>query len=136
MKAYFGDLSGKTIAIWGLAFKPNTDDIREAPSLYNIEALLNEGAKVRAFDPEAAENIRKMYADKIELVEDEYTALEGADALLIVTEWPVFRQPDFDLIAKNLKQKIIFDGRNLYPTAQMEEMGFTYFSIGRKEINV
>jgi UDPglucose 6-dehydrogenase len=136
MKAYFGDLNGKTIAIWGLAFKPNTDDIREAPSLYNIEALLNEGAKVRAFDPEAADNIRKMYGDKIELVEDEYTALQGADALLIVTEWPVFRQPDFELIAKNLKQKVIFDGRNLYPTAQMEEMGFTYFSIGRKEINV
>ena len=136
IKAYFGDLNGKTIAIWGLAFKPNTDDIREAPSLYNIEALLNEGAKVRAFDPEAAENIRKMYGDKIELVDDEYLALQGADALLIVTEWPVFRQPDFDLIAKNLNQKVIFDGRNLYPTAQMEELGFTYFSIGRKEINV
>lgn len=136
MKTYFGDLNGKTIAIWGLAFKPNTDDIREAPSLYNIEALLNEGAKVRAFDPEAAENIRKMYGDKIELVDDEYTALKGADALLIVTEWPVFRQPDFDLIAINLKQKVIFDGRNLYPTSQMEELGFTYFSIGRKEINV
>jgi UDPglucose 6-dehydrogenase len=136
MKAYFGDLNGKTIAIWGLAFKPNTDDIREAPSLYNIEALLNEGAKVRAFDPEAAENIKKLYGDKIELVDDEYLALQGADALLIVTEWPVFRQPDFDLIAKNLNQKVIFDGRNLYPTAQMEELGFTYFSIGRKEINV
>jgi UDPglucose 6-dehydrogenase len=136
MKAYFGDLNGKTIAMWGLAFKPNTDDIREAPSLYNIEALLSEGAKVRAYDPEAAENIRKMYGDKIELVDDEYIALQGADALLIVTEWPVFRQPDFDLIAKNLKQKVIFDGRNLYPTSQMEELGFTYFSIGRKEINV
>lgn len=136
MKAYFGDLNGKTIAMWGLAFKPNTDDIREAPSLYNIEALLSEGAKVRAFDPEAAENIRKMYGDKIELVDDEYIALQGADALLIVTEWPVFRQPDFDLIAKNLKQKVIFDGRNLYPTSQMEELGFTYFSIGRKEVNV
>lgn len=136
MKAFFGDLNGKTIAIWGLAFKPNTDDIREAPSLYNIEALLNEGAKVRAFDPEAAENVKKLYGDKIELVDDEYLALQGADALLIVTEWPVFRQPDFDLIAKNLNQKVIFDGRNLYPTAQMEELGFTYFSIGRKEINV
>jgi UDPglucose 6-dehydrogenase len=136
MKAYFGDLSGKTIAMWGLAFKPNTDDVREAPSLYNIDALLNEGAKVRAFDPEAAKNIRNMYGNKIELVEDEYIALQGADALLIVTEWPVFRQPDFDLMGKNLNQKVIFDGRNLYPTKQMEELGFTYFSIGRKEINV
>jgi UDPglucose 6-dehydrogenase len=136
MKAYFGDLSGKTIAMWGLAFKPNTDDVREAPSLYNIDALLNEGAKVRAFDPEAEKNIRNMYGNKIELVEDEYIALQGADALLIVTEWPVFRQPDFDLMGKNLNQKVIFDGRNLYPTKQMEELGFTYFSIGRKEINV
>jgi UDPglucose 6-dehydrogenase len=135
MQAYFGDLSGKSIAIWGLAFKPYTDDIREAPSLYNIAELLKAGAKVRAYDPEAAENIRKIYGDKIELFDDEYEALKGADTLLIVTEWPVFRQPDFERMAKNLKQKVIFDGRNLYPTHQMEELGFTYFSIGRKNIH-
>jgi UDPglucose 6-dehydrogenase len=135
MQAYFGDLSGKSIAIWGLAFKPYTDDIREAPSLYNIAELLKAGAKVRAYDPEAAENIRKIYGDRIELFDDEYEALRGADTLLIVTEWPVFRQPDFERMAKNLKQKVIFDGRNLYPTHQMEELGFTYFSIGRKNIH-
>lgn len=136
MKEYFGDLNGKTIAIWGLAFKPYTDDIREAPSLYNIDELLKAGAKVQAYDPEAMENIKKIYGDKIELFEDEYNALDGADALLIVTEWPVFRQPEFDLMIKKLKQKVIFDGRNLYPTKQMEEMGFEYISIGRKEIHV
>jgi UDPglucose 6-dehydrogenase len=135
MQEHFGDLSGKTIAIWGLAFKPYTDDIREAPSLYNIDELLKAGAKVRAYDPEAAENIRKIYGDKIELFDDEYEALRGADTLLIITEWPVFRQPDFERMAKNLKQKVIFDGRNLYPTHQMEELGFTYFSIGRKNIH-
>jgi UDPglucose 6-dehydrogenase len=135
MQEYFGNLSGKTIAIWGLAFKPYTDDIREAPSLYNIDELLKAGATVRAYDPEAAENIRKIYGSKIDLFDDEYEALKGADTLLIITEWPVFRQPDFDRIAKNLKQKVIFDGRNLYPTNQMEELGFTYFSIGRKIIH-
>jgi UDPglucose 6-dehydrogenase len=135
MQEHFGDLSGKTIAVWGLAFKPYTDDIREAPSLYNIDELLKAGAKVRAYDPEAAENIRKIYGDKIELFDDEYEALKGADTLLIITEWPVFRQPDFERMAKNLKQKVIFDGRNLYPTHQMEELGFTYFSIGRKNIH-
>lgn len=136
LKDYFGNLEGKTIALWGLAFKPYTDDIREAPSLYNINALLEAGAKVQAYDPEAMENINKIYGDKIELFEDEYDALEGADALLIITEWPVFRQPEFELMTKKLNQKVIFDGRNLYPTQQMEQMGFKYISIGRKEINV
>ena len=136
MKEYFGSLEGRTIAMWGLAFKPYTDDIREAPALYNIDALLENGAKVQAYDPEAMENVRKIYGDKIKLVNDEYEALNGADALLIVTEWPVFRQPEFSLMEKNLKQKVIFDGRNLYPVRQMEEMGFTYFSIGRKKVNV
>ncbi len=136
MKEYFGSLEGRTIAMWGLAFKPYTDDIREAPALYNIDALLENGAKVQAYDPEAMENVRKIYGDKIKLVDDEYEALNGADALLIVTEWPVFRQPEFSLMEKNLKQKVIFDGRNLYPVRQMEEMGFTYFSIGRKKVNV
>lgn len=136
LKDYFGNFEGKTIAIWGLAFKPYTDDIREAPSIYNINELLQAGAKVQAYDPEAMENIKKIYGDKIDLFEDEYDALEGADALLIITEWPVFRQPEFELMIKKLKQKVIFDGRNLYPTKQMEEMGFKYISIGRKEVNV
>lgn len=136
MQDYFGSLEGKTIAIWGLAFKPYTDDIREAPSLYNINELLQAGANVQAYDPEAMENIEKIYGDKISLFEDEYDALDGADALLIITEWPVFRQPDFDLIINKLKQKVIFDGRNLYPVDQMKEMGFEYISIGRKEIHV
>ncbi len=136
LKEYFGSLEGKTIALWGLAFKPYTDDIREAPALYNIDALLENGAKVQAYDPEAMENVRKIYGDKVELFNDEYNALRGADALLIITEWPVFRQPEFSLMEKNLKQKVIFDGRNLYPVKQMEDMGFTYVSIGRKEVNV
>jgi UDPglucose 6-dehydrogenase len=131
-----GQLEGKTIAIWGLAFKPYTDDIREAPSIYNIEALLQAGARVRAYDPEAMENIRELFGDRIELFEDEYKALEGADALLIVTEWPVFRQPMFDIMEQKLKNKLIFDGRNLYPVDEMERMGYTYYSIGRKEIHV
>lgn len=132
----FENLKGKTIAIWGLAFKPYTDDIREAPALYNIDELLKAGAKVQAYDPEAMENIKKLYGDRISLFDDEYDALDGADALLIVTEWPVFRQPDFDLMTNKLKQKLIFDGRNLYPTDQMKEMGFEYISIGREEIHV
>lgn len=136
LKDYFGDLKSKTIAIWGLAFKPYTDDIREAPSIYNINELLQSGANVQAYDPEAMDNIRKIYGDRISLYEDEYNALEGADALLIITEWPVFRQPDFDLMTKKLKQKVIFDGRNLYPTKQMQDMGYNYISIGRKEVNV
>src|SRR5690606_14953349 len=101
IKEYFNnDLSGKTIAMWGLAFKPYTDDIREAPSLYNIDELLKLGAKIKAHDPEAMDNVRNIYGDKIELCNNQYEALEGADALLIVTEWPVFRQPEFDTIAE------------------------------------
>ena len=137
MRDHFGgQLAGKTIAIWGLAFKPYTDDIREAPSIYNIEALLQAGARVRAYDPEAMDNIRELFGDRIELFEDEYNALDGADALLIVTEWPVFRQPMFDLMEQKLKNKLIFDGRNLYPVDEMERLGYTYYSIGRKEIHV
>jgi len=137
IKSYFnGDLKDKTIAIWGLAFKPYTDDIREAPALYNIDELLKLGAKVKAHDPEAMENVRELYGDKIELCNNQYDTLDGADALLIVTEWPVFRQPEFDTIASKLKNKVIFDGRNLYRVDEMEQLGFTYFSIGRKEIHV
>ncbi len=135
LKSYFGSLEGKTIALWGLAFKPYTDDIREAPSLYNIDALLDAGAKVNAYDPEAMNHVKRMYGDRINLCKNEYDALDGADALLIVTEWPVFRQPEFDTMASKMKNKLIFDGRNLYSVSQMEELGFRYFSIGRKEVN-
>ncbi|MDZ7606780.1 MAG: UDP-glucose/GDP-mannose dehydrogenase family protein [Cyclobacteriaceae bacterium] len=135
LKTHFGSLEGKTIALWGLAFKPYTDDVREAPSLYNMDALLDAGAKVRAYDPEAMENIRRMYGNRITLCQNEYEALEGADALLIVTEWPVFRQPEFDMMVSKMKNKLILDGRNLYPVRQMEELGFTYISIGRKQVN-
>ncbi len=135
LKKYFGgNVSGKTIAIWGLAFKPYTDDIREAPALENITTLLSLGAKVRAYDPEAMENVKEIFGDKIYFAEDEYDALEGADALMIMTEWPVFRTPEFDKMAESLKNKIVFDGRNLYDPNQMQELGFAYHSIGRKAI--
>jgi UDPglucose 6-dehydrogenase len=136
IKDYFsGDLSGKVIAVWGLAFKPYTDDIREAPALANIKELLKLGAKIKAYDPEAMENVKEIMGDEIELCSDEYHALEGADALLIMTEWPVFRTPEFDKLTKELKNKVIFDGRNLYEPKQMEELGFKYYSIGRQNIN-
>ncbi|ADR21455.1 UDP-glucose 6-dehydrogenase [Marivirga tractuosa] len=132
LNGYFkNDLKGKTIAMWGLAFKPNTDDIREAPALYNIEALVEAGAKVQAYDPEAMENVKGQIGDKISYAENPYEALKGADALMIMTEWPVFRTPDFDTIKKDLKEPLILDGRNLYDVEQMKELGFTYFSIGR-----
>jgi UDPglucose 6-dehydrogenase len=136
MKNYFkGDLKGKKIALWGLAFKPDTDDIREAPALYMIDALLKEGAQVVAFDPEAMENVEGLLGDKIAYAADEYIALEGADALLICTEWGIFRNPDFAKIGNLLKDKVIFDGRNLFETAEMNDKGFYYTSIGRKTVN-
>jgi len=132
LKGYFkNELKGKTIALWGLAFKPYTDDIREAPALYNIAALLEAGAKVKAYDPEAMDNVKEVLGDKIEFCEGEYEALEGADALMIMTEWPVFRTPEFNKIKEKLKNPLILDGRNLYDVARMKELGFTYFSIGR-----
>ena len=135
MKEYFGgSLKGKKIAMWGLAFKPNTDDIREAPSLVNIDELIKEGASVQAFDPEAMENVKHVIGDKIAYAENQYKALDGADALLIVTEWPVFRTPDFDRVKSLLKNNVIFDGRNLYKLSEMRENGFDYFSIGREEV--
>ncbi|MEM9261260.1 MAG: UDP-glucose/GDP-mannose dehydrogenase family protein, partial [Bacteroidota bacterium] len=129
---YFGkELAGKTIALWGLAFKPNTDDIREAPALYTIDQLLAAGANVRAFDPEAMDNIRAIYGDRITLVDEQYEALIGADALAIMTEWQVFRTPSFEVISKLLSEPVIFDGRNLYSLDAMQERGFYYNSIGR-----
>ncbi|PIB36309.1 UDP-glucose 6-dehydrogenase [Reichenbachiella sp. 5M10] len=135
MKEHYGnDLSGKTIAIWGLAFKPYTDDIREAPALVNIKMLLEEGVKIKTYDPEAMENVQELLGDSIEFCKDEYDAANGADALLIMTEWPVFRTPDFDKVKTTLKDKVIFDGRNLYNTETMAELGLTYYSIGRATV--
>ena len=129
---YFGgDLTGRRIAVWGLAFKPNTDDVREAPSHVVIRELLAHGAEVAAFDPEAAETTRAVLGDVITYAPDDYSALEGADALVICTEWNEFRRPDFDKIRHLLKQPVIFDGRNLYDPKRMAEGGFDYFSIGR-----
>lgn len=133
---YQSDLKGKNIAIWGLAFKPNTDDIREAPALFIIDRLLERGANIQAFDPEAMDNVKKIYGDKIRLYDGAYEALENADCLAIVTEWSEFRNPDFDKLAKMLTSKIIFDGRNVYDIDQMEEMGFYYESIGRGIVNI
>ncbi len=135
IKSHFNnDLKGKTIAVWGLAFKPYTDDIREAPSLANIQALLDEGVKIKAYDPEAMENVRSILGDKIELCIDEYDTLKGADALFIVTEWPEFRTPSWEKIEQNLNSKVIFDGRNLYELYLMERLGYKYISIGRSEV--
>jgi UDPglucose 6-dehydrogenase len=135
IKARFGeDLRGKKFAIWGLAFKPNTDDIREAPALYIIEGLLKAGAAVAAFDPEAMENVSKIMGDKITLVKSQYEALENADALVIATEWSEFRTPDFNKISNLLSGKVIFDGRNLFDLNQMEQLGYFYVSIGRRQI--
>ncbi len=136
LKRYFdGNLKGKHFALWGLAFKPDTDDIREAPALYMIDALLKAGATVSTFDPEGMENVRKIYGEKIKFADEMYEVLENADALLIATEWSVFRNPDFDKLAKKLKNKTIFDGRNLYELSKMIELGFYYESIGRETIN-
>jgi UDPglucose 6-dehydrogenase len=133
---FFGaDLTGKTIAVWGLAFKPNTDDIREAPALYTIQALLDMGAKIRAFDPEAMDNVKAQYQDRVFFGKDQYEPLIGADCLAIVTEWSVFRSPSFDVMKELLKEPIIFDGRNLYDLEGMKSSGFYYESIGRKVID-
>ena len=132
IKAYFNnDLKGKHFALWGLAFKPNTDDIREAPALYLIEALTAAGATVSAFDPEAMPNVKKVVGNKIVFVESQYDALDNADALIIATEWSEFRTPDFEVIEKKLKNKAIFDGRNVFEVKQMHELGYHYESIGR-----
>lgn len=135
IKNFFrGDLKGKKIAVWGLAFKPDTDDIREAPALYLIDELTKEGATVSAYDPEAMKNVSQLIGDKIDYAENEYDALINADALLICTEWGIFRNPDFDRIASLLKDKVIFDGRNLFEAEEMNEKGFYYNSIGRKVV--
>lgn len=134
VKNHFGDLSGKELGLWGLAFKPDTDDIREAPALYMIKALLAAGAKITAYDPEAMENVREMFGDQITFAENAYDAIKDKDALLIATEWGAFRNPDFDKIKANLKEPKIFDGRNLWDIEEMEGKGFYYESIGRKTV--
>ena len=126
-----GDLKGMQIALWGLAFKPETDDIREAPALYIIDKLLEAGAKVKAYDPEAMDNVKALYGDRIEFCDTMYDTLEASDFLVIVTEWSAFRQPDFDKIKDTLKLPLVFDGRNLYDKERMKELGIVYQSIGR-----
>jgi len=130
-----GGLAGKTFALWGLAFKPNTDDMREAPSRVLMEALWEAGARVQVYDPEAMDECRRIYGERDDLVycEDQMQALEGADALAVVTEWQLFRSPDFSQIKQMLKQPLIFDGRNIYDPPQMKRDGFTYYAIGRGE---
>ncbi len=132
IKAYFNnDLVGKHFALWGLAFKPNTDDIREAPALYLIDALTEAGARITAYDPEAMPNVKGVIGDKITYVDNHYAALDNADALIIATEWAEFRTPDFEVIEAKLSNKAVFDGRNLFDKNQMKELGYHYESIGR-----
>ena len=130
--AYFGDeINNKTIAIWGLAFKPNTDDIREAPALTIIDDLLKAGAKVRVFDPEAMDNVKTLFGKKLEYGDNQYDILKGADALAIITEWSVFRTPDYIQMKSLLRHPAVFDGRNVFVPERMLQLGFDYFSIGR-----
>jgi len=131
MEAHFGSLKGRTIALWGLAFKPRTDDMREAPAITIVNRLLALGAKVRAFDPAAMDVARRIFGNRISFVKKSYDALAGADALAIVTEWNEFREPDFARMKKLLKNPVIFDGRNIYNKDHMKALGFTYHSIGR-----
>jgi len=131
MERYFGKLADRTLGVWGLAFKPRTDDMREAPSVPIVEYLLSHGAAVRAYDPEAAPTARRIFGDRVTFCDKSYEALDRADALVIVTEWNEFREPDFRKMIQLLKSPVVFDGRNLYSPAHMKSLGFTYFSIGR-----
>jgi UDPglucose 6-dehydrogenase len=131
MKAHFGSLKGKTVAVWGLAFKPRTDDMREAPSIPMIDALLAAGARVQAYDPEAAKMAKSIFGSRVTLASGNYDALKGADCLAIVTEWNEFRRPDFARMRKLMRAPVVFDGRNLFTPDQMKQNGFTYYSIGR-----
>ena len=131
-KYFNNDLKGKQIAIWGLAFKPETDDVREAPAIDMMHGLLSKGAKLTVFDPEAMPNIKKQFGDTLQYADSMYDALENAEMLLICTEWSIFRTPDFSKIKQKLKNPVIFDGRNLYNVEDVKNEGFTYVSIGRK----
>jgi UDPglucose 6-dehydrogenase len=130
IKHFNGNLKGKTFAMWGLSFKPKTDDMREAPSLVIIENLLKAGANVKAFDPVAMHEAKKMIGEQITYCKDQYDTLIDADALLIATEWPEFRSPNFNVMGKLMKTKTIFDGRNIYELDEMKELGFSYYCIG------
>ena len=137
IKKYFNNnLAGKKLAIWGLSFKPNTDDFREAPAKYMIEELLQAGAAIAAFDPEAMNNAKLEFKDRIEYGSSQYEVLMGCDALIIATEWGEFRSPDFERIGSLLKSKTIFDGRNMYSTGKMNELGFYYECIGRPVVTL
>jgi UDPglucose 6-dehydrogenase len=136
IKKHFGNnLKGMKAAVWGLAFKPDTDDIREAPALYIIDELIKEGIEVNTYDPEAMNNVRAILGNKVNFGKDEYDVLKDADFLLIATEWSAFRTPDFNRIGELMKNKLIFDGRNVYDLDQMKNLGFTYYSIGRNKVN-
>ena len=131
LRAHFGSIKGKRIGVWGLAFKPRTDDMREAPAVPLIDGLLAEGAHVQAYDPEAMKVARGIFGSKVTFAENSYAALTGADALALVTEWNEFREPDFGRMRKLMRQPVIFDGRNIYNPEQIRAQGFTYFSMGR-----
>lgn len=128
---YFKDKKQVTLGVWGLSFKARTDDIRESPAIFCIEKFIEAGVKVRAYDPEAMKATKEVLGDKIELLQNGYDVMDGSDALVIFTDWQEFRNPDFEMIAKRLKSKIIFDGRNLYNPAYVKKQGFDYFGIGR-----
>jgi UDPglucose 6-dehydrogenase len=132
MRTHFGSLKGKTVGVWGLAFKPKTDDMREAPSVPLIQALLEAGATVRAHDPEATKVAKGIFGDRVKFTSSNYAAIKGADALAIVTEWNEFRRPDFVRMKSLMKSPVVFDGRNLFTPEQMKQYGFTYYSIGRR----
>jgi UDPglucose 6-dehydrogenase len=131
MQAHFTKLSGRTIAVWGLAFKPRTDDMREAPAIVLIDRLLDAGATVRAYDPQAGPTATRIFNGRIALADKSYDAIAGADALAVVTEWNEFREPDFERMRGLMKAPVVFDGRNIYSPEQMRALGFTYYSIGR-----
>ena len=131
LERHFGSLKGRTIAVWGLSFKPRTDDMREAPAIPLINRLLRAKAKVQAFDPQASKVARGIFGRKITLADKNYDALKGADALIVATEWNEFREPDFNRMRKLMNTPVIFDGRNIYNPEQMQALGFTYYSVGR-----
>ena len=133
VRAHYGDrLAGRTLAIWGLAFKPRTDDIREAPALALIDKLLAAKAKVQAFDPEAMANVKRVLGEKITFAPSLYEAVKGADALVLATEWNEFRTPDWDRVKKLMRSPVVFDGRNIYRAEYLRELGFSYYGIGRQ----
>jgi UDPglucose 6-dehydrogenase len=126
-----GDVRGKRFGVWGLAFKPRTNDMRDAPSIKVIESLLSEGAAIAAYDPEALEEAKRIFGSRIQLASNNYGCVDNADALLVVTEWQAFRNPNFDRVKAMMRQPVIFDGRNIYDPAHLRQLGFTYYSIGR-----